>query len=470
MALITDPDDIDYELNTYTGTKELFVDLVNKQIRLTRIGALSTDGITLKAVYSKCKDIWATSTEAIKYPFPMEPITDEQFEIKSGWNFNKTGSGNDYTPNLIRTGGWAVRNVSGNLTEMWAGVITLGSIQAGGQVYYIQGASDTTTIDFNLTGAVNQAIQIFRDDDGDGNTSEGSDYDKRSYLQLFIREEGNTYATSKLSDIGVSGNMSYQVYRFPLTDADDTKITNNDATVSGYGITITWYGSAQARTINGTPRNFRVIVDGNNRTKEEIYEYVQYALRQTSDIDAGAGSKIGNVTNTLMYFIGSDLYTALDSTGGVFIDNYQVADTNFVHFTDDTGTIRNNARAATLTLNFGANLVADSSAIYRVFFTNDDAGDNSGADYGTANAITVEDSSSNPIAGVVDGESQIQVLYDFDNNEQRGTGSGGTNVPITAVAIGLATGQFVVGTGTIDGTTLTGSVSLVAAQERNYTA
>lgn len=470
MALITDPDDIDYELNTYVGAKELFVDLVNKKIRLTRVGALSTDGITLKAIYSKLKDVWAVSTEAIKYPFPIEPITDEQFELKSGWNFDKTGSGSNYTPNLIRTGGWAVRDTSSNVVEMWAGIITLGSIQTGGQVYFIQGSSDTTTIDFNLTGAVNQAIQIFRDDDGDGVTAEGSDFDKRSYLQLFIREQGNTYTTSTLSDIGVTGNMAYQVYRFPLADSDDTKVTSDDITVAAYGVTITWYAAAQARTINGSSRNFHVIVDGNNKTKEQIYEYVQYALRQSTDIDSGAGSKIGNVTNSLMYFVGSDLYTELDSTGGVFIDNYQTADTNFVHFTDDTGTIRNNARAATLTISFGANLVADADAIYRVFFTNDDAGSNAGADYGTSNAITINDSSSNPMAGTISGTTPIQKLYNFDNNTQRGPGSGGTNVPITAVAIGLSTGQFVVGTGTIDGTTLTGSVSLVAAQERNYQA
>jgi hypothetical protein len=479
MALITDPDDIQYELAS-TGTKEMFVDLTNKKIKLVRVGALSTDGITIKAVYSKLKDIWLAEAASIKYQFPMTPITDEQYEFKDGWNLDKTGTGSDFTPNLIRTGGWAVKNTAGMTTEMWMGVITLGSVQAGGQVYYAQSGSDTAH-NFNLTGAVNQAIQVLRDDDGDGVYAEGSDFDYRGYCKLFLREQGNVFATSQLSDIGVTGNVTYQVYRFPLADADDSKIAtadvgidaNSDGTpdVAPYsGMSITWYGAAQPRTINSVSRNFHVIVNGNSGTAEQIYEYVQWALRRNADIDAGAGTKTGKLTNELVRFVGSDLYTKLDSTGGVFIDNYQVADTNRVHFIDDTGTQRDNARVAALTINFGDNLVNDPSAIYRVFFTNDDAGNNAGADYGTAGAITVKDAAGTDINGAVSGAASVQKTYDIDNNVQRGAASAGSNVPITAVGIGLSTGQFVVGTGTISNATLTGTVSLVAALERNYTA
>ncbi len=474
MALIIDPDDIQFEL-TSTGTKELFVDLANKKIKLVRVGALSSDGITLKAVYSKLKDIWQSDTTAIKYEFPMTPITDEQYELLNGWDFDKTGTGSDYTPNLIRTGGWSRKNASNVVLEQWIGVVTLGSIQAGGQVYYTQFEGDTAH-NFNLTGPVNQAVQIYSDPNGDGSTADGYNY--ASYLKLFIREQGNLYATSQLSDIGVS-TLAYQVYRFPLADSDDSKIATADVAIDAdangvpdiapySGMSITWYAAPQARTINGVSRNFHVIINGNNGTLQQIYEYVQFRLRQSIDIDAGAGTKTGKLTNELLYFVGGDLYTRLDSTGGVFVDNYLAGDTNLIHFTDDTGTIRNNARTAALTLNFGANLVADASAIYRVFFTNDDAGDNTGRDYGTATAITINNATGTPIAGTVSGQTSLQFTYDFDNNVQRGAASAGDDVPFTAVAIGLTTGQFVVGTGTILGTTLSGSASLVAPLERNY--
>jgi hypothetical protein len=107
-----------------------------------------------------------------------------------------------------------------------------------------------------------------------------------------------------------------------------------------------------------------------------------------------------------------------------------------------------------------------------MFFTNDDAGDNLGRDYGTIDAITVQDDSPADIAGSVPqagGGSSQAFTYDYDGNTQRGTGSDGTNAPITIVAIGLGTGQFVVATGTI--LRQTGQVySLVAALERNYSA
>jgi len=475
MALITDPDDIQYEL-TSTGTTEMFVDLSNKKIKLVRVGALSGDGITLKAVYSKLKDVWLAESSAMKYPFPMTPITDEQYEFKDGWNLDKTGSGSDYTPNLIRTGGWAVKNTSGNVTERWCGVITLGSVQTGGQVYFTQSAGDTAH-DFNLTGAVNQAVQYYRDDNGDGTP----DFDYGAYLKLFLREQGNTYATSQLSDIGVTA-LSYQVYRFPLSDADDSKISvedigidadsNGAADVAPYsGMSITWYGTAQARTVNGVSRDFHVIIDGNQGTLQQIYEFVQWSLRQTIDIDAGAGSKIGNLTNELLYFVGSDLYTRLDSTGGVYIDDTKVSDNNYLHYMADNGTQYTNARAATLTLQIGDNLKNDPDAIYRVFFTNDDAGSNLGYDYGTANAITIDQmGAAGDMAGSISGQSSIELSYDFDNNVQRGAGSEGEDVPFTAVALGLSSGQFVVGTGTISGATLSGSTGLAAALERNYQA
>ena len=88
-----------------------------------------------------------------------------------------------------------------------------------------------------------------------------------------------------------------------------------------------------------------------------------------------------------------------------------------------------------------------------------------------ANAITVDQmGAAGDMAGAISGVSEIQLSYDIDNNVQRGGGSAGTNVPVTVVGIGLATGQFVVATGTISATTLSGSASLAAAYERNYTA
>ena len=69
------------------------------------------------------------------------------------------------------------------------------------------------------------------------------------------------------------------------------------------------------------------------------------------------------------------------------------------------------------------------------------------------------------ITGAIPGASQTY-SYAYDGNAQRGGGSAGTDAPVTIVAIGLSTAQYVVATGTITNTGLT--ASLVAALERNF--
>lgn len=93
---------------TLSGTTEVFIDTSAKTIRLNLDGNLSTDGVTLKALYSFLKEEWKNdpfTKNLPAFPFPMVPITDESFELVDGWDF-----ANDWSRWLIRTGGWTVRN------------------------------------------------------------------------------------------------------------------------------------------------------------------------------------------------------------------------------------------------------------------------------------------------------------------------------------------------------------------------
>lgn len=449
--LIQDPDVIvsgnQFELaGTPSGTKILTIDFTGSKIYLTKIDALSDDGITLKCLYSSLKEIWKNNSTAIKFPFPMTPITDEQMEV-TNYAF-----GDDTTRQLIRTGGWAEKTGATTNRE-YAGVITLGSIGGADQVYYRQQSTDGAPVNIVLTGPVNQAVQIYGDA-GNGN------FDYRNYLKLFVREQAKTYAAASLTDIGVSA-MTYQVYRFPLANSTDLKVTQNDVTVDAYGVTITWYAVAQQRLIGSTNRDFHVIINGNNRTAEQIYMAVQSLLRKATDIDDGGGTKTGKITNELMQFVGDTLKTRLDSTGGVFIDNFQAGDTNRLVFVDDLGTERTFPYVASLTINFGSNLVADANAIFRIYFTSNPTGN-----YGTTNAVLVNNASVVPMSDNVSGRSSVQLSFDYDGNNQGGR-TPATDANITAVAIGLSTGQFVSATGTITKST-SNSISLVAPLERNY--
>lgn len=446
MPLITDPDQLNQGVEI-TITPDASV-TEGGTITLNIAGNLSTDGVTLQALYSFLKEEWK-DTSLIAYEFPMEAITPEQFEFKDGWNFSDTAS-----VELLRNGGFAVRNTSGNITEMWAGIITLGDVGASDQIYYQQ-EDGAASVDVVLTGAANQCVQILSDPDGNGDYADG--FDRRSFFKIFVREQAKLFAQAELSNIGVT-TMTYQAYRFPLANAADTKIEElNDVTVAAYGVSIEYFGSDVQRLINGINYNFNVEIDANGLTLERVYEYVQYALRQTTDIDAGLGSVIGNVADELAEFVGNDLYLAQ----GVFVKNFLVADTNRIYQTDTGGTLREYDFKATGTINFNNFLQNDSTAYYQMFYT---------TNFGTSNAVTVQDFSDVDIKGLVGGNSSIAFDYDYDNDTNTGDSgapASGVDKNVTVVAIGTDGAQHVVATGQITRSTTNG-ITLVAAQERNY--
>lgn len=185
------------------------------------------DGVTLQALYSFLKEEWRTlagslgnAPDLIKFIFPLESITSEQFEIggstHSSWDFKDST-----TKNLIRTGGWQVVSSAGVVQNDYAGIITLGAVDADSRVYYLQVAAGTPS-NFVLNGAVNQAILTY--------TLAGNNY--RSFLNLYVRKKARTYAQSAIADIGVT-TIKTIVNRFPLTHSVDPSIVKTDGQLAG---------------------------------------------------------------------------------------------------------------------------------------------------------------------------------------------------------------------------------------------
>jgi hypothetical protein len=135
------------------------------------------DGVTMQALYSFLKEEWRDNSlvagavtsgeDLIKFTFPMVSITSEQFEIggvnNQNWEFaDDSGDGalaSKSPRNLIRTGGWASINNSGQIIENYPSIITLGNLGADSQVYYQLTSATTDPNDFVLTGPVNQSIR-----------------------------------------------------------------------------------------------------------------------------------------------------------------------------------------------------------------------------------------------------------------------------------------------------------------------
>lgn len=384
MALITDPDVL--------SGNSIQISTASRTVTLSVCESLSTDGVTIKCVYSKLKELWKATEAYIAFPFPMTPITDEQFEMVNEWDW-----ANDTTRYLLRTGGWAKKNSSGISEQEYAGIVSLGSLNVGAQVYFQQasaGVAGSGAVDFQLTGAVNQAICVY----SSGGTP--GVFDRRSYLKLFCREWGYSYADSQLSDIGVS-TMSYQAYRFPLTNAADPKITDPMSAMSAdplSSVLVTWYDTGQSRTIGSSADTYHVMIDGWEQDKADIYQRIQYLLKLNSDIDEGAGIQVGKTASTLLYFIGDTLYTdfySIPPTGGVFIEDFQQDDINALVFTTDENKTRTYPYTAVLTVNFGDNLVADGDSKYWVYFTDVPQGN-----YGDSDAILVRTTTTVGTCGV----------------------------------------------------------------------
>lgn len=550
MTLLTDPDSLN-DSAADDSTKEVYINPASGTIKLVTTGSLSTDGVTLKCLYSFLKEEWRNdpnNKNLAAYPFPMVPITDESFEFVDGWDFL-----NDTARYLIRTAGWTVKNVSGSTTQKWSGIIGLGSIESDDQLYYDQGSG---SVNIQLTGQVNQAVQVLSDPNGDGNYTDG--FDRRTSFKIFVREYAQTYDDANLTDIGVT-SMDSIAYRFPIGTGTDLKVTNADTSVSGstpYNeINVRYFTGSFKRDVDTTnnARSFGIVIDagthsgvdgvftsgqntltssaggisGSNfvggtlkihsgsakgtynlnggvpqagnminitttfpasqtsasftlyksaslgATAEQIYEKVQFLLRQNRNINSiatGSVSVTGKTADLLLRFVGDTLEAGTLSPtnpagggSGVIIEGFSSSDTNRLTFRDNGATNRTYPYVAVLTINFGTNLSSDASAKYWVYFTTLPG---AGNDFGESGALIVDDNDGADMSGSISSQTSIQRTFNYDGNVQGGR-TAGTDATITAIGIGLSTGQYVRAQGTIARSTAN-SISLVAALERNY--
>lgn len=450
---ILDPDLLTYSVNS--ATNNLRFDTTAKTIQLVASGSLiAKDGVTGQCLFSKIKEVIKASSVLISVALPVrEMIHDESMELINGWTFADTT-----TVKMIRDCGVAYIHANGKPTAMFACFVTLGALPAtagiASELYFTQSsASDATTATFThintgTTFGVNELVQVYSDSNADGTP----DYDYRSYAKVFLRPAGYTYDESSSIDIGYPA-LTYKKYNFPITSVVDAGVTKNDATVDAYtGMSITWFNSAQSASGQvGGPYNYHVIINGNTRTHDEVYSWVQRQLRKTSDIDAGGVTRNGNVAPALVFMDGATLKTRYQNTddayeGGIHVSNIAASSLNYVVEADDTGAFRSYPLSVSVVCEFDSYLQGDAASYFWVFRT---------SDYGTPSATPILDSSAAQMKGAANIAS---TSFAFTHS---------TDVPLTAVALGASGAKIAVATGTI---TNTGAkLVFVAGQERWYT-
>jgi len=206
---------------------ELTIDGGAQTFTLNVAGNLvAKDGVTIQALYSKLVDLWATASYQDS-PFPMYALDALSGQYQFGTD-GSTYSGwkpaNDSTRQMLRDGGWSEFSSAGVLQRQYAGIVGLGTVSTGAQLYYQRASSDSPS-NFTFTDQCNEGIQVY------GDATNGN-FDKRTYFKGFVREYGKKYKDSVLADTGKTATGAY-IVNMLLSNEDDLKIQAADGAMSG---------------------------------------------------------------------------------------------------------------------------------------------------------------------------------------------------------------------------------------------
>lgn len=378
----------------------------------------------------------------------------------------------NYMPSALGT-----VTISSNVITRSTGSWITDGYKIGGQITIVDSdtPADEGTYEITALTATDLTVTgVTLTDEAVGNTLFAAAVNNRNVLNVFLRvrdadPNGKTYAKATLTDIGVTSGVDNKVFRFPVSNATDLKISETDANIS----TTTPYTQVRVRYFDGiyskdvdldaTPRNFGIVIDvgthsgidgaaaggatfttaeagittskgagtyvggtltihgGTNKgtygvlteadgqvtvdaslsadtgmdftlqrvtpiaaSTIEIYEAVQYQLRQNSDINLyGTASQnvIGKTADELLSFVGDSLFAGTNvattpsnpndggnNYTGVVIEGFSADDTNDIFFYDNAGTVRQFPFVAAGRINFNSNLVEDTDAYYWMFY------------------------------------------------------------------------------------------------------
>lgn len=298
---------------------ELSVNTTTKKITLNVAGNLvAKDGVSWQALYSKLVSLWTTAVYN-DFPFPMYAldVLSGQFLVGtdgatySGWTFF-----DDASRGYMRDGGWSEYNSTGTLARQYTGIISLGAVSVGSQLYY-QTTAAATPVNFLYTDAVNQGVQVYGDIVADATTTT---FDTRTFFKGFVREYAKKYKDSVLADTGKTGTGANIVNMLLSNETDlDILIADGSIATSPYSeITVKYFAGVFNKDIDitGTPRAFGIVVDVGTHSGTDGAG-ASAALALTS---AAAGIVIANYYGgTLTIHNGSakGVYTVSGSGGSV---------------------------------------------------------------------------------------------------------------------------------------------------------
>lgn len=251
------------------------------------------------------------------YDVPIKYDTPTEYQLINGWTIPAT----DYQ--YLKGGAITVNKVGGN--DVYANIYTIGTIEAGTQLYVLQNGSAITP--WWSTGHIDILVKVRAD---------GVLIDSGT-LVIFARELSDKFDNFQTT---ITGGRN----AIPLATEDDINNQTSGATLAGYNdITIT-FGTAAKNLNNGNGAvNYDVVIDCATRSLSQVYEYLKYITRRGSTTNLnGVNGQFYRYANAAYSeikgapfgtFAGGKFFGAR----GVWIENYDANDAKNFQLIDAAG-------------------------------------------------------------------------------------------------------------------------------------
>jgi hypothetical protein len=222
------------------------------------------------------------------------------------------------------------------------------------------------------------------------------------YTQIFVRYFDQAFSrdvdTATDRNFGIVIDVGTHSGVDGSTTATGNTLTTAEGAITGANYTggtlkIHEGANAGTYTISGTPAAGTVTITGtfpstlSNQSftlyratpvvasKFEIYEKIQYLLRQNTDIDTTDQTVNGYLADQLLNFVGSNLQAGSfipenpnGGGSGVIIEGFDANDTNDLTFYDNVPLPRTYPYVAAGSISFNSNLVSGADAEYWMYF------------------------------------------------------------------------------------------------------
>lgn len=392
---------------------------------------IEADGLKFEAIYAFENERRSNNETLRQY----DRWTSGTFKFGGAYNFvNGRVPATDADRQIIRGSGWNELDASGNVIRIYFGAKGLANIEAASQPYY-QLSNQGTSVDFAKVGQIDEAVLVYRDDNGDGTPDE----DNRTYMAVSVRTYGQNHDRKETTtDLGISELGGYST-GFALAESIHlTTNTTDHPLASVYNATRSsqtgvWLNMALNHIASPVAKSGEFsdetgsrlfsweLINSNGANLNECVAWLD-AFAASSDEADELGVNTGHLGKDIgtwyTYNAQGQIVTrsGVDpSTEGMYINNVPVADQQRVVFTDDGGTIKAYSFTVSVEAEIGSVAKNDANAWYHSYFA---------AAYNSASAITVEVDGTTPFKGLAstaDANNKIIAGFDYTGDTVGGT-------------------------------------------------